>query len=53
MRPIDGSFESSTEVDELRWVELERAPELLDYQHDRELVRSLIAALASNERPGS
>jgi 8-oxo-dGTP diphosphatase len=53
MRPIDGSFESSTEVDELRWVELERAPEVLDYPHDRDLVRSLIAALASNERPGS
>ena len=43
MRPTGGEFEPGDEVDELRWVEAERALELLDYDHDRELVRSLAA----------
>jgi 8-oxo-dGTP diphosphatase len=41
MRPTGGSFEPSDEVDELRWVSLAEAEVLLDYEHDRELVRSL------------
>jgi 8-oxo-dGTP diphosphatase len=41
MRPVGGSFEPSAEVDELRWASPAEAQELLDYEHDRELVRSL------------
>jgi 8-oxo-dGTP diphosphatase len=41
MRPVEGSFVPSGEVDELRWVPPAEAMELLDYEHDRELVASL------------
>lgn len=41
MRPLGGSFEPSHEIDELRWVPVERAGELLDYEHDRALVESV------------
>jgi 8-oxo-dGTP pyrophosphatase MutT (NUDIX family) len=44
MRPLGGEFEPSDEVDELRWVALERAGELLDYEHDRALVASVADA---------
>ena len=37
MAPRGGEFEASDEVDELRWVSPEKARELLDYEHDREL----------------
>ena len=38
MRPLGGEFEPSDEVDELRWIPLERAAVVLDYEQDRELV---------------
>jgi 8-oxo-dGTP diphosphatase len=38
MRPLGGEFQPSDEVDELRWVPLERAADVLDYEQDRELV---------------
>ena len=41
MRALDGSFVSGDEVDELRWLEPREAGELLDYEHDRLLVRAL------------
>jgi ADP-ribose pyrophosphatase YjhB (NUDIX family) len=41
MRPLEGGFEPSDEVDELRWVPLARAAELLDYEQDRELVAAV------------
>jgi 8-oxo-dGTP diphosphatase len=44
MRPLDGRFEPSDEVDELRWVPLEEASDLLDYEQDRELVESAASA---------
>jgi 8-oxo-dGTP pyrophosphatase MutT (NUDIX family) len=44
MRPVDGRFEPNDEVDELRWVPLERAADLLDYEQDRELVAAVISA---------
>ena len=44
MRPIEGSFSPSNEVDELRWMSPAEAVELLDYEHDRDLVRSLAAS---------
>jgi 8-oxo-dGTP diphosphatase len=44
MRPIEGKFEPNDEVDELRWMPLERAADLLDYEGDRELVRAVATA---------
>jgi 8-oxo-dGTP diphosphatase len=41
MRPLSGDFQPNDEVDELRWLPPEAAIELLDYEHDRELVASL------------
>ena len=37
MRPSGGSFEVNDEVDELRWLPVEEAEELLSYEHDRNL----------------
>jgi 8-oxo-dGTP pyrophosphatase MutT (NUDIX family) len=38
MRVLDGGFQPNDEVDELRWVPVECAAELLDYEQDRDLV---------------
>jgi len=38
MRPISGEFAPNDEVDEIRWVTLDEANELLSYEHDRYLV---------------
>ena len=40
MRAIDGEFEPSDEVDELRWLSPEAARRLLSYEHDRALVEA-------------
>jgi 8-oxo-dGTP diphosphatase len=39
-----GSFTPNSEVDELRWLELDEASQLLSYPRDRELVAVLVAA---------
>jgi 8-oxo-dGTP diphosphatase len=44
MRPTQGEFIPSPEVDELRWVKQEEAAELLSYEHDAELVREALSA---------
>ena len=44
MRPFEGGFEPNDEVDELRWLSADEALELLDYEHDRDLVRSVARA---------
>ena len=41
MEPLDGEFEPSHEVDELRWVSPADASTLLSYEHDRELLREV------------
>ncbi len=41
MRPRGGTFEPTDEVDDLRWVPVERAAELLTYHHDRRLLEAL------------
>ncbi len=41
MRPLGGEFVAGDEVDDLRWLDLGEALEALDYEHDRELIRSL------------
>jgi 8-oxo-dGTP diphosphatase len=46
MTPVAGSFEASDEVDELRWVSLEDAHELLSYERDRELLAEVVDQLA-------
>ena len=60
MRALDptSEFSANDEVDELRWLSLESAAELLDYPHDRELVTALAqgvtganAAQSSGTRP--
>jgi hypothetical protein len=38
MRPEEGEFAPNDEVDELRWVPLADACELLSYEFDKELV---------------
>ena len=38
MRPVSGDFTKNREVDEIRWVTLDEASELLSYDHDRHLV---------------
>ena len=38
MRVLDGGFQPNDEVDELCWVPVERAAEVLDYEQDRDLV---------------
>jgi 8-oxo-dGTP diphosphatase len=41
MRPLGGAFTPGDEVDEVRWLTPDEALGLLDYEHDRELVRGL------------
>jgi 8-oxo-dGTP diphosphatase len=43
MSPREGDFAPNAEVDELRWLGLRSAEELLEYEHDRELVREALA----------
>jgi 8-oxo-dGTP diphosphatase len=44
MRALDGRFEPSDEVDEVRWVPLDDAGRELSYDHDREVLAALPAA---------
>ena len=41
MRVVGGAFAPNDEVDELRWLPLDEACELLSYEFDRELVADL------------
>ncbi len=45
-RPTGGGFRPSKEVNELRWLPLARASDLLSYQHDRTLLAGLDGATA-------
>lgn len=45
MEAVEGDFNASHEVDELRWVAFDDAIELLTYEYDRELVRHAAARL--------
>jgi 8-oxo-dGTP pyrophosphatase MutT (NUDIX family)/phosphohistidine phosphatase SixA len=45
-RPTGGDFHPSDEVDELRWLPVPKALELLSHQHDRTLLTRLEAATA-------
>jgi 8-oxo-dGTP diphosphatase len=41
MTPVEGEFEPTHEVDELRWLEPHEAAELLSYGRDREVLRAI------------
>lgn len=41
MEVLDGEFAVSDEVDDLQWLELDRAGQVLTYERDRELLASL------------
>jgi 8-oxo-dGTP diphosphatase len=41
MTPLEGDFRPNREVDELRWVPIDRAGALLTYDHDRALLASI------------
>jgi 8-oxo-dGTP diphosphatase len=47
MRPLDGEFVPSDEVDEIRWIPASGADRALQYEHDRQLVREALEALAA------
>jgi 8-oxo-dGTP pyrophosphatase MutT (NUDIX family) len=40
MTPVGGDFQPSHEVDEVRWLPIERAGDVLTYQHDRSLLET-------------
>jgi 8-oxo-dGTP diphosphatase len=40
LRPLDGRFEPTEEVDQLRWVTVEESLGMLTYERDRALLRS-------------
>ncbi|MEX2275817.1 MAG: NUDIX hydrolase [Actinomycetota bacterium] len=40
MRPLGGAFIANDEVDELRWLPVAEALDILSYAHDRELVQA-------------
>ena len=41
MEPIEGDFTPNDEVDEVRWLPVEEAAELLTYAHDRSVLGAL------------
>jgi 8-oxo-dGTP pyrophosphatase MutT (NUDIX family) len=41
MEPIDGDFMPNDEVDEIRWLPIDEAMELLTYLHDRRVLAAL------------
>lgn len=47
MRPIDGEFSVNDEVDEVRWLEPERATELLTYARDAAVVQRALRGTAT------
>ncbi len=44
MRPLDGDFRPHREVDEIRWVSLDAAMELLSHRHDDNVLRAFAAS---------
>jgi len=41
MAPLEGDFEQTPEVDELRWLDPTDAADLLSYERDRQLLRAV------------
>jgi 8-oxo-dGTP pyrophosphatase MutT (NUDIX family) len=49
MTPIGGTFRPSAEVDEMRWVRIGQAGNLLTYPHDRALLEAAAKLLEPSE----
>ena len=41
MRPLEGEFEANDEVDEAKWLRLDKAQKKVNYSHDKVLIREL------------
>lgn len=41
MEPLGGTFRPTREIDDLRWVPVDRVASMLTYEHDRELLKAL------------
>jgi 8-oxo-dGTP diphosphatase len=41
---IEDTFVPNDEIDQVRWVDVQRAESLLSYEHDRNVLRSFVAA---------
>ncbi|MGD1011077.1 MAG: NUDIX hydrolase [Acidimicrobiales bacterium] len=48
MQPADGAFQPTAEVDELRWLPIAEALQLLSYSHDRDLLESVQVPLTTD-----
>ena len=46
MTVLDGSFTPTDEIDELRWLSVDRARWLLSYDHDRSVLDSFVRRMA-------
>jgi len=46
MTALDGSFEPHDEIDEVRWLAIDEARDLLTYPRDGEILTSLVAGVA-------
>ena len=44
MEPVDGEFEPNDEVDEVRWVTIDDARDVLSYEHDVDVVEDLVSS---------
>jgi 8-oxo-dGTP diphosphatase len=51
MTPIGGAFHPSHEVDQVRWLPIERAADVLTYGHDRSLLQTAVELLGSPAGP--
>jgi 8-oxo-dGTP pyrophosphatase MutT (NUDIX family) len=52
MDPLDGEFAPSSEIDDMRWLELAMARRALTYERDRDLIATLEAVSLSLARYG-
>jgi 8-oxo-dGTP diphosphatase len=52
MEPIEGSFEPSREVDEVRWVRTTELAATLSYRHDVQLIESTLAVISTHPGTG-
>lgn len=51
MRPLDGAFVPTGEIDEVRWLPAKAAGRVLSYPHDRDLLGGLDTATANHAAP--
>jgi 8-oxo-dGTP diphosphatase len=49
MRPLEGAFTPTEEVDEIRWLPLDGALKALTYEHDRLLLRRMVLGSSQDQ----